>query len=73
MTVESFERALASLGVPAAVETQGNLAIVRMTELGALTDERVRAAVVSLGAAHGFTHVAVELTLETSDAALSRD
>jgi hypothetical protein len=53
---------LLALGVTCRVEGRGRLALLRMPATPpALADAAVRRRVAALAAAHGFTHVALEL------------
>lgn len=62
MSAASLEEALSALGVQCAVEGSERFAVLRESRpVSALADEMVRARVVALALAHGFTHVAVEL------------
>lgn len=69
--------ALEHLGLPCSVEPRERLAVLRAPERIArqLTDIETRRDMIALAKAHGFTHVAVELTepVYPADAPLLRD
>jgi hypothetical protein len=53
---------LAALGVPARVEAEGAMAVLRLPPPAALPPADLRAAIVSAARASGFANVALELT-----------
>jgi hypothetical protein len=53
--------ALQTLGVVAAVEGDGSLAVLRLGDVAPALDAATRAAVVDAARRCGFTHVALEL------------
>lgn len=64
MTAAALESALASLGVPCAVEADHRLAVLRPKALeggSSFAKPAVRARIVALALEHGFTHVALDL------------
>jgi hypothetical protein len=59
---QTLAEELLALGVSCRVEGRGRLALLRMPATPpALADAAVRRRVTALAAAHGFTHVALEL------------
>jgi hypothetical protein len=63
VSARDLEDALRQLGVEAAVDPRGTLAVlVSDPELAGLADPLTRATVVRLARDHGFTHIAVELS-----------
>ena len=75
MSAAALRSALAAAGLAAEVEERERLAIIRPT--GAAASRAIagqRARVITLAAAHGFSHVALEIApAPRSDAALPRD
>lgn len=74
MTTESvaaLEQALANAGLPCAVEARDRLAVVtaRPAVAAALAEPAARTLALRLAAAHGFTHLALELRPAPPDAA----
>ena len=63
MSATALAQALADAGVRCAIDARERLAVVAADAAGAaaLADPEVRALAVRLAAAHGFTHVALEL------------
>jgi hypothetical protein len=62
MTAAALESALASLGVPCAVEAEQRLAVLRPKVQGSsFAKPAVRARIVALALEHGFTHIALDL------------
>lgn len=75
MSAEALRSALAGAGLAAEVEERERLAIIRPA--GAAASRAIaaqRARVITLAAAHGFSHVALEIgAAARRDAALPRD
>ena len=75
MSVDALRAALAGAGLTADVEARERLAIIRAPDPAAsrmIVAQRAR--VITLAAAHGFSHVALEIgPAARSDAALRRD
>lgn len=72
MSAASLERALGDRGVRAVVEARGPLAVLTLADDRSI-DESLRAELVALAPAHGFTHIALELTDDADErAALHR-
>lgn len=81
MSVEGLRSALHAAGLEAEVEGRERLAVIRPS--GAVAAQAIateRARIITLAAAHGFTHVAVEVAPSATghrsaqrDAALSGD
>jgi predicted kinase len=62
VTAAALEAALASLGVPCAVDAEQRLAVLRPTVSATnFAQPAMRARIVALAQEHGFTHVALDL------------
>jgi hypothetical protein len=72
VSAATLERALGESGVGGTVEARGPLAILTLPH-DHVIDETLRATLVALAPAHGFTHIALEITDDADDrAALHR-
>ncbi len=63
MSAESLEASLRALGIPCRVDGLDRLALlIPDDDANALEDARIRREAVGLLRAHGFTHLALEIT-----------
>lgn len=64
MSAESLREALATLGLRGRVEARGALAVLVLEgDAAPLRDPSLRARALSLASEHGFTHLALEVTV----------
>ena len=63
----ALAHALEALGVRCRIEARGRLALLVAEDVRPLVDPATRRRVAALGAAHGFSHVALELDLPPDD------